>query len=243
MTRWICVAAAVPLFAACAHSSKNVAAEAPPPAPAVAAAPVVAAAPAVAPAPQACTADEQCSAKELCVSSRCVGITPFLTECQASTHFDFDRSDLHSADLPRLQRVARCLNALPEQRALVEGNCDERGTVQYNIALGFRRAHEVAKYLEDLGVRSGDLSEVSYGKELPLCTDSTESCWAMNRRADVNKGAEAKDVASRVRADERRERASGTPAASGDGGTASAHGRRPPSKQQAATPSSSAPSK
>ena len=166
-----------------------------------------------------------------------------MAECHASAHFDFDRSDLHPADLPLLQRVARCLVALPAEQTLVDGNCDERGTVQYNIALGFRRAHAVAKYLEDLSVPAGNLSEVSYGKELPLCTASTESCWAMNRRTDVSRGVEAKDVAGQARRDEQRERqALAKPAGSEMQASSAVHGpaqgRRPSRKQPAATESS-----
>ncbi len=173
---------ALPLAAACAHSKKNAAVDA-----GAAMAPDVQAVPAVASAPEgrACSADDQCSASELCVSSRCVAITAGMAECRASAHFDFDRYDVRAADQAGLQRAARCFTALSGQAARVEGNCDDRGTEQYNIALGFRRAHAVAKYLQDLGVPSKGVSEVSYGKERPLCTDSSESCWAKNRRADV----------------------------------------------------------
>ncbi len=182
-SRGILLTIALPLAAACAHSTKNAAAE---PAPAAAAA--VEPAPAVAAAPAAegtCTSDEQCAAKELCVSQRCVAITAGLAECRATAHFEFDRADVRQDDQPTLQRAARCLSALPGEKAQVEGNADERGTEQYNIALGFRRAHSVAKYLRDLGVPAKGVSEVSFGKERPLCTDSSESCWAQNRRAEV----------------------------------------------------------
>jgi hypothetical protein len=78
--------------------------------------------------------------------------------------------------------------------------------VQYNIALGFKRAHATASYLQTLGIPASRMTEISYGKELPLCTDSTDSCWAMNRRADVTPGSHPKNVAAKVRADQRRER-------------------------------------
>lgn len=204
--RWFAAVAALPLVTACAHAAKQTAA-APPPAPV--ATPVAAATPAAppaAPAPAACGGDDQCSARELCLSSRCVAITPALPECHASAHFDLDRSVLHPADLPALRRVARCLAALPQEHALVAGNCDARGTAEYNIALGFRRAHATARYLEELGVPAAALSEVSYGKELPLCDASTDACWATNRRTDVTPGAAPRDVAALTRADERRER-------------------------------------
>ncbi len=182
-SRGISLIIALPLAAACAHSSKSAAAaDAAPATPSA-----VEAVPAVASAPEgrACSADDQCSANELCVSSRCVAITAGMAECRATAHFEFDRFDVRQADQGSLQRAARCLAALPAQGAQVEGNCDERGTEQYNIALGFRRAHSVARYLEDLGVPSKGVSEVSYGKERPVCEESTEACWAKNRRAEV----------------------------------------------------------
>lgn len=176
------LAAAICVLGACSHASRAAKAEASAP-PAVAASPATDVASTS--ATRTCSADDQCGANELCVSSTCVAITPELAECRSSAHFGFDRSDLLPQELPTLQRDARCLNALPGLKALVEGNCDERGTAQYNIALGFRRAHAVGKYLEDLGIAQARLSEVSYGKERPVCTESTEACWSQNRRADV----------------------------------------------------------
>ena len=101
------------------------------------------------------------------------------------------RADLQGSELAPLQRVARCMGALAARRAEIAGNCDERGAEQYNVALGFRRAHAVARYLEDLGVPAPRLSEVSYGKERPVCTEDAEACWARNRRADVSPGGAA----------------------------------------------------
>jgi len=67
----------------------------------------------------------------------------------------------------------------------VEGNCDDRGTIAYNIALGQKRADEVKNYYVKLGVKADYINTMSYGEENPLCTDQTESCWAKNRRADT----------------------------------------------------------
>ena len=67
----------------------------------------------------------------------------------------------------------------------VEGNCDDRGTIAYNIALGQKRANEVRDYYIKLGVKAENINTVSYGEENPVCTDQTESCWAKNRRADT----------------------------------------------------------
>lgn len=214
-----CVAAAWSLVLGCSHAKQDVKAESP----AAAAAPdtVASAERAADPAAHSkCMTDDQCKANELCISSKCVSITAELGECRkTSTHFEFDSAVLRKDDLPRLQRAARCMGALPAVGTLVAGNCDERGTVQYNIALGFRRAHSVAKYLQDLGVAPARLSEVSYGEEIPGCTELTEECWATNRRADIARGEKARDVSARIRVDEERERqalggeADGAPAA------------------------------
>jgi peptidoglycan-associated lipoprotein len=178
--------AATASLLACAHSSKTASAS-PAGAVTVAATPMEAARP----EPRACSADDQCGATELCVASRCVAISEGLAECRATAHFGFDRAELDPSDLAPLQRVARCLGALSGGPARIEGNCDERGDAQYNVALGFRRAHAVGRYLEDLGVPAARLSEVSYGKERPVCTDDAEACWARTRRADVTHGGDA----------------------------------------------------
>lgn len=205
------LAAAIPLFAACSHAKAVTKTEPPMSTPPIAeATPAEPAAPAPVPpaATPTCSADDQCGATELCISSKCAAITPELAECRkVSAHFDFDRYTLHPADLPALQREARCLEALPAEPTLVSGNCDERGTVAYNIVLGLRRAHTVARYLERLGVPEQRLTEVSYGKELGICSAENERCWSMNRRTDVARGEKARDVAALIRADEQKERA------------------------------------
>ncbi|MDE2135307.1 MAG: peptidoglycan-associated lipoprotein Pal [Alphaproteobacteria bacterium] len=100
-----------------------------------------------------------------------------------TVHFDYDRYDLHVADKAVLQKQAAWLNRYPAVRATVQGNCDERGTREYNLALGARRANAVKEYLVSLGVSTSRVDTISYGKERPVCTDSTETCWARNRRA------------------------------------------------------------
>ena len=108
------------------------------------------------------------------------------TACDAiSTHFDFDRSTVRSDDFSALQRAARCLKARPLTKVRIEGNCDDRGTTAYNLALGQRRAAASQKYLVDLGIPASRTSTVTYGKEKPRCTEDTESCWATNRRDDL----------------------------------------------------------
>ena len=71
----------------------------------------------------------------------------------------------------------------PQANVFIDGNCDERGTVEYNLALGERRATATHDYLVSLGVAAGRLSTTLYGKEKPVCTDPAESCWFRNRRA------------------------------------------------------------
>ena len=99
-----------------------------------------------------------------------------------TVHFDFDKYDILENDKPVLQRQATWLGKYPSVRVTVEGHCDERGTREYNIALGARRANAVKEYLVSLGVSSARVDTISYGKERPVCTESSEDCWAQNRR-------------------------------------------------------------
>ena len=96
--------------------------------------------------------------------------------------FDTDRYDLSGDAQSQLQKQAAWLQQYPAVTVTVEGHADERGTREYNLALGERRANAVANYLTALGIDAGRLSVISYGKERPECTDSNESCWAQNRR-------------------------------------------------------------
>ena len=80
---------------------------------------------------------------------------------------------------------AEWLKANPKVKVRIEGNCDERGTIEYNQALGQRRAASAKKYLTDVGVSPSRISLISYGKEKPACTDHNETCWQKNRRDDL----------------------------------------------------------
>ncbi|MBO4707665.1 MAG: OmpA family protein [Elusimicrobiaceae bacterium] len=84
-----------------------------------------------------------------------------------------------------LKANAEALKVKGVKNITVEGNCDDRGTISYNIALGQKRANEVRDYYIKLGIKAENINTVSYGEENPLCTDQTESCWAKNRRADT----------------------------------------------------------
>jgi peptidoglycan-associated lipoprotein len=97
--------------------------------------------------------------------------------------FDFDQYDIRPDARPALQAIASWLLKNKAAHILAEGHCDERGTNEYNLALGDRRAKAVKDYLFALGIASGRIEIVSYGEEKPFCSDHTEECWAKNRRA------------------------------------------------------------
>lgn len=99
-------------------------------------------------------------------------------------HFDYDRSNIKAEFEPVLKANAAWMTANSGSKVTVEGHCDERGSTEYNIALGDRRARSAKSYLTKLGVADGRLSTISYGKERPSCTQHTESCWWQNRRAE-----------------------------------------------------------
>jgi peptidoglycan-associated lipoprotein len=153
-----------------------------------------------------CAADADCGDGKKCQNERCVAARDEAAEAQKrkqeeeeaarnaakacsgdatafTIRFGFDQSTLTGDSQGTLQKLAECLKKAPAKRVLVQGNCDERGTTQYNIALGARRAEAARKYLADLGV-AGKMETVSYGKEKPICSESTEECWAKNRRDD-----------------------------------------------------------
>ena len=98
-------------------------------------------------------------------------------------HFDYDQFSLTDAARTQLDHHGAWLKAHTGAKVMVEGHCDERGTVEYNLALGDRRAHAVRDYLVSLGVAGSQLQTTSYGKERPLDTGSTDEAWARNRRA------------------------------------------------------------
>ncbi len=98
-------------------------------------------------------------------------------------YFDTDRFNVDAADQATLQSQAQWLARYPNTRITIEGHCDERGTRDYNLALGERRANAAKNYLASLGVDSNRIQTVSYGKERPAAAGSNENAWAQNRRA------------------------------------------------------------
>jgi peptidoglycan-associated lipoprotein len=99
-----------------------------------------------------------------------------------TVHFAYNEYNIEENDRATLQRQATWLGKYPSIRVTVEGDCDERGTREYNLALGARRANAVKEYLVSLGVSASRVETISYGKEHPVCSESTEDCWAQNRR-------------------------------------------------------------
>lgn len=99
--------------------------------------------------------------------------------------FGFDRYDLDSQDTTLLRAAAGWLKEYPGIVLQVAGNADERGTREYNIALGARRANAVKDFFVEEGVDAARIRTISYGKERPTCTTSTESCWSENRNATL----------------------------------------------------------
>jgi peptidoglycan-associated lipoprotein len=151
------------LLAACA-SEKPKEAAAPAPAPA--------AAPAPAPAPAPVVAVDPLNDPNSILAKR-------------SVYFPFDVSAVQEDDKPIVLAHAKYLSEHPDHKVRVEGNCDERGSKEYNLALGQRRAESVKKMLVLGGAKASQIETVSYGEEKPRCTEHNEACWKQNRRSDI----------------------------------------------------------
>jgi peptidoglycan-associated lipoprotein len=99
--------------------------------------------------------------------------------------FDYDKYDVKDQYRPLIEAHAKYLRDNPSAKMLIQGNADERGSREYNIALGQRRSDNVKKMLILLGARDAQLESVSLGEEKPMCADSNEQCWSKNRRGDM----------------------------------------------------------
>jgi len=99
-------------------------------------------------------------------------------------YFDFDKAEIKADAKAILEKKAAWLRANPSYNVKIEGNCDERGTNEYNLALGDRRAKAAQKFLNALGIGMNRMSTISYGEEKPACTEKNEKCWSKNRRDD-----------------------------------------------------------
>jgi peptidoglycan-associated lipoprotein len=103
--------------------------------------------------------------------------------------FDFDKSTIRADAASVLKDdvgvIRGILASYPSEALRIEGHCDERGSDEYNVALGDKRAQAVAEFFETMGISSAQLTVISYGKDKPVCTDQTEDCWQKNRRAHI----------------------------------------------------------
>ena len=104
---------------------------------------------------------------------------------KVTIYFAFDQSSVGTAQIPQLEAVAKYLKSHDDMGLIIQGNCDERGSHEYNIGLGERRALAVRDYLVNLGVQDSHLQTISYGSERPAMMDHDESAYAKNRRADL----------------------------------------------------------
>jgi peptidoglycan-associated lipoprotein len=157
-------APAVPPPAVQAPQPAPVAVAPPPPAPAPAPAPVAPVAP---PAP---------------VTARPAPVEFAPNDALRPVHFEFDKSDIRPADAPILEGSAKWLMQNPAHLVLIEGHADPRGTSEYNMALGERRARAAQNFLVSRGIAANRIQIVSYGEERPLCHEENEACWARDRR-------------------------------------------------------------
>jgi peptidoglycan-associated lipoprotein len=97
-------------------------------------------------------------------------------------YFDFNKADIRADARTALAQTAQYLRSYPAERVTIEGHCDERGSTEYNLALGDRRASAAKQYLVSLGISADRINTVSFGKEKPFCMQSTEDCYQQNRR-------------------------------------------------------------
>ncbi len=140
------------------------------------AAPSAAAAQAPASAPETARAAEESKEAQERAALAAAGLKP--------VYFDYDRSGIRDDARDVMKANADWIKAHPNAKVKIEGNCDERGTIEYNQALGQRRAASARQYLAGLGATGSRITLISYGKEKPACTEGTEACWQKNRRCD-----------------------------------------------------------
>jgi peptidoglycan-associated lipoprotein len=140
------------------------------------------------PAPAATSAPEQHMASNMPDAQTRARIQDLLNRIQ-DAYFDYDkhtiRADAQKTLADDAHTLAEILKQYPDYKLTVEGYCDERGSDEYNMALGDARAKQAKEYLVNLGIPATQLKTVSYGKERPVCTEHDESCWQKNRRAHI----------------------------------------------------------
>jgi peptidoglycan-associated lipoprotein len=170
------------LLAGCPKRPAMTAATAPPPVPPAAVAPPTPAAPPPAPAPAPIAPAP--AAPPTAAPAPAPPAPPKeyrANDALKRVHFAFDKADIRPDDAKILDASAAYLKANPNQLVLIEGHCDERGTNEYNLALGERRAKAAMNYLVSNGVAAARITTISYGEERPLCAEKNEACWSRNR--------------------------------------------------------------
>jgi peptidoglycan-associated lipoprotein len=180
LARIVIVTAAVTAIGVAACGKKEAPKTSPPPPPPVAAAPAPPPPPpppppAPKPAPPAQLTEDQLFAQKTLEQINA-------EKPLADAYFDYDKADVKDDGRAALQKNADWLRRWPTVKVTVEGHCDSRGTPEYNLALGERRANSVRSYLTSLGVPADRVVVVSKGKEQPFCHEENESCWSQNRR-------------------------------------------------------------
>ena len=176
----LALCSALAVAAAGCHKKVAAAPPAPPPPPPPPTAPPPPPAPAPPPAPTPAPAPRPLSEEELFARK---SVDQLNAEKPLSdVFFELDRTDIKDEGRSILQRDADWLKRWTSTQVTIEGHCDSRGSSEYNLGLGSRRASAVKDYLVSLGVQATRLTTVSKGKEQPVCTDENESCWSQNRR-------------------------------------------------------------
>ena len=157
---------------------------------ATAAAPAPAGAPAPAPSPAAAPPSSGAAVAPPAAAAAAAAPTPrpvpkefMAVAALKEVYFDFDKYDIRPDDAKTLDANSAWLKSNADNLVLIEGHCDERGTNEYNLALGERRAKATMNYLVSQGIQANRITIISYGEERPVCTEHTEACWAKNRRA------------------------------------------------------------
>jgi peptidoglycan-associated lipoprotein len=170
------------MITGCAKRPATTAASAAAPAPAPSAAP-----PAPTPSPSAPAASAAPAAAAAAAPAQAPRPVPkefMAVAALKEVYFDFDKYDIRAEDAKTLDANAAWLKSNADNLVLIEGHCDERGTNEYNLALGERRAKATMNYLVSQGIQANRITIISYGEERPVCNEKTEACWAKNRRAN-----------------------------------------------------------
>jgi peptidoglycan-associated lipoprotein len=169
------------MITGCARRPATTAASTATPAPAAAPSPAPAPAPS---APSPAPAPPAPAAAAPATAPRPVPKEFMAVAALKEVYFDFDKYDIRAEDAKTLDANATWLKSNGDNLVLIEGHCDERGTNEYNLALGERRAKATMNYLVSQGIQANRITIISYGEERPVCTEKTEACWAKNRRAN-----------------------------------------------------------